>query len=397
MDLSDILYACSCIAGISGIPARAYEEKARERSFCLESMPVDPILPYEATLLAKEESVSYYCTPFYQFYGTVKHLQYTMIFGPVGIAKYTDQEKRNYAFTLGLSPLEFDSLLAAMKQIPAFSPENFMHFLLLLNFYFSGEKKDISQVATYLQLNERDTVSTPTDQNHTSFEEVSEEPPHNTRAYEREMLHFVREGDVEGLKTYFTSRIHGRAGVLSNEQIRQQKNIFIVATTLISRAAMDGGLYEDEAYGLSDMYIRRCEELFSVEAILQLSFQMAMDYTRRVFSIGAQTALSPLVASVVTYIRRNISSDLSCQALSDRFNIHRNQLSAKFKEDTGKALSDFVMHEKIKRAKNLLAGTDKTLSDIADYLGFSSQSHFQTKFKHFTKLTPNEYRGRFDH
>ena len=132
-----------------------------------------------------------------------------------------------------------------------------------------------------------------------------------------------------------------------------------------------------------------------LEAIWQLSYEMAMDFTRRVFSVDARTSLSPTVASVVSYIRRNISSDLSCKTLAKIFTIHRNQLNAKVKEETGKTLSEFVMHEKIRRAKSLLVGTDKPFSEIADYLGFSSQSHFQTAFKRFTNQTPKEYKGSF--
>jgi YSIRK-targeted surface antigen transcriptional regulator len=358
----------------------------------MENMSPDPIIPYEELLLTYEESVSYYCTPFHQFYGIVKHDEFTMIFGPIGPTEYTQQEKRNYAFTLGVSPLEFDSLLTAMKQIPTFTPENFLHLLLLLNFYFNGEKRDISEITPYLQITHNRTFTTRTGEVEIAADDDYHAPPHNTRSYEKEMLVFVREGDVNGLKQYLSSNIHGRVGILSHERIRQQKNIFIVATTLISRAAMDGGLYEDEAYELSDMYIRHCEELFSFEAILRLTYEMAMDYTQRVFSIDARTSLSPLVASVVTHIRRNISSDLSCATLAEHFSVHRNRLSAKFREDTGKTLSEFVMHEKIRRAKNLLAGTDKPFSEISYYLGFSSQSHFQTTFKRFVNQTPKEYR-----
>lgn len=48
---------------------------------------------------------------------------------------------------------------------------------------------------------------------------------------------------------------------------------------------------------------------------------------------------------------------------------------------------------KIKEAQRLLLTTAKPLSEIAQYLGFSSQSYFQNVFKRCTGVTPGEYRG----
>ena len=317
MQLDDILYACNCITGISAIPARVYQNNTLKHSFGLANMPVDPVTPYEKYLLPNNEHISYFCTPFYQFFGSIQHNEFTIIFGPVGQAEYIPQEKRDYAFALGITPIEFDQLLSAMRQIPAFTLENFLHFLLLLNFYFNGERKEITEIACK-QIDE-DNIMIPSSQEETPSLTNHELPFSYTYSFEKEMLNYVREGDVEGLKKFFSSHIHGNVGKLSYNQIRQQKNLFIVATTLISRAAIEGGMYEDQAYQLSDMYIRRCEELFSIEYIMKLNYIMALDFTEHVFSIGKDTSMSPLVASVINYIRRNISADLSCKTLSDRF------------------------------------------------------------------------------
>ena len=395
MKLSDIEFSCKCISNISAIPVRLYDENKLILCFGLENMPIDPVAPYENTLLSFDDSISYYCTPFYQLFGVVRCDKFKAIFGPVGITVYSQQEKRNYAFSLGISLIDFDILLTAMKQIPAFTPDSFINLLLLINFNFNGTKKDLTEVTPYMQIRDDRVITSRQYDADTVISNDSDTPPHNTRVFEKEMLNLIREGDVNGLKHFFSNRIPGRVGILSNDQVRQQKNMFIVAATLISRAAMDGGLYEDEAYKLSDIYIRRCEELFSIDAIMQLSYEMAVDFAGRVFLVDSRTSLSPFVASVVTFIRSNISSDLSCTALSKHFSIHRNQLNNKIKEETGKTISEFVMQEKIRRAKSLLTNTDKELSEIAEYLGFSSQSHFQTVFKKHTNQTLKEYRDHF--
>ena len=395
MKLSDIEFSCKCISNISAIPIRVYDNNELILLFGLENMPIDPITPYRDLLLSYKDPISYYSTPFYQLFGTVKCDLYTIIIGPVGSTDYSQQEKRNYAFSLGISLIDFDILLIAMKQIPGFTPDSFVNLLLLIYYNFTGIKRDIGNVTPYIQINSERAVTSNLKVNKTTKSDDIDIPPHNTRAFEKEMLNYIREGDVNGLKRFFADRIPGRVGVLSNDHVRQQKNMFIVAATLISRAAMDGGLYEDEAYKLSDIYIRRCEDLFSIDAIMQLSYEMAIDFAEQVFKVDSRTSLSPFVASVVTYIRSNISSDLTCTTLSKHFSIHRNQLNNKFKEETGKTLSEFVMNEKIRRAKSLLTNTENGLSEIADYLGFSSQSHLQTVFKKHTNQTLKEYRDHF--
>jgi AraC-like DNA-binding protein len=46
---------------------------------------------------------------------------------------------------------------------------------------------------------------------------------------------------------------------------------------------------------------------------------------------------------------------------------------------------------KIREAKALITGSNKTLISISTALGFSSQSHFTRAFKKETGMTPKEY------
>ena len=59
----------------------------------------------------------------------------------------------------------------------------------------------------------------------------------------------------------------------------------------------------------------------------------------------------------------------------------RPYLSKKFKEDTGENIADFILKKKTEEAKRLLHYSDKSLTAIGPYLGFSSASHFSRVFK----------------
>ena len=56
-------------------------------------------------------------------------------------------------------------------------------------------------------------------------------------------------------------------------------------------------------------------------------------------------------------------------------------------------VSNYILNIKINESKSLLKYTDKPISAISLYLGFSSQSHFNHAFKKITNKTPIEYRN----
>ena len=54
-----------------------------------------------------------------------------------------------------------------------------------------------------------------------------------------------------------------------------------------------------------------------------------------------------------------------------------------------------AIEKKIEKATHLLRYSDKSLIDIANYLSFSSQSHFIKTFENFMGITPKKYRDKY--
>ena len=217
----------------------------------------------------------------------------------------------------------------------------------------------------------------------------------NSYNIEQTILSYIRKGEVDLLKEYFNKIpiVHG--GILSQDLLRQYVDMFIVTATLASRSAIRGGLDIDEALDLSDAYIQKCEAENNVNNILNLQYHMIIDYAARVEKLKYGETNSKLVSEVINYVRANLSSPITTEDISRHLFISRSHLSVKFKEETGENLSTFITNLKIDEAKRLLRYSDKPLSLIAIYLGYSSQSHFARVFKNYTSLTPNEYRGKF--
>jgi AraC family transcriptional regulator len=63
-----------------------------------------------------------------------------------------------------------------------------------------------------------------------------------------------------------------------------------------------------------------------------------------------------------------------------------------FKKATGQSPRQYVIHRRIERAKALLRAGDQDLAQIAQRVGFSTQSHFTDVFRRLCGTTPARYR-----
>ena len=98
------------------------------------------------------------------------------------------------------------------------------------------------------------------------------------------------------------------------------------------------------------------------------------------------------VASAIDYIRRNLERDISRSEIAKAIFLNPEYLSKKKKKETGIALNEFIVREKIEQAKSMLKGTDIPVSLIALKMGYTNFSYFSQVFKRHTGLSPLEYR-----
>ena len=61
----------------------------------------------------------------------------------------------------------------------------------------------------------------------------------------------------------------------------------------------------------------------------------------------------------------------------------------------GIPIKAYILKAKISTAQNILVFSDFSIAEIADSLGFSSQSAFAATFRKITGLTPLQYRNRY--
>ena len=74
-------------------------------------------------------------------------------------------------------------------------------------------------------------------------------------------------------------------------------------------------------------------------------------------------------------------------------NISPSYLSALFKQEVGKTLTEYVNSKRIERAMQLLETTRLQVQTIAQNCGILDVHYFSKIFKKTTGMTPKEYRA----
>ncbi len=390
----DIKYVTRSIGDLAGVPVRIYEDGKSVFFHSRQDFPTDPIKPYLESVLSVGGNIGYFVTPYFNYYGVVRSGKCAIVIGPSRLTPMREKDIRELAFSCDVEVGKVDRFIAAMRGLVQMPLESILEILCTVNHVLSGDKLSISDVAIYdidetAIFGNEEALTTEGVANEYGGEEV-----HNTLAIESQLLDMVKRGDTVALDEWVKGAPAVRGGRLADDAARQMKNTFIVATTLASRASIQGGVDAEEALSLSDSYIRKCEIMSTADQILNLQYRMILDYTARVEKEKLDKSPSRLVGEVARYVRKNISGRTSVEDLARTMFISRTHLAKRFKEETGKTLSDYILTEKTEEAKRLLKHTDKSLSAISEYLGFSSQSHFARVFKKYADITPSEYREK---
>lgn len=264
-----------------------------------------------------------------------------------------------------------------------------------MNCFFAKKKPELADAA--IQEPERNTrealMERQRDGSFFSMDDM-EVPVGDTYTQERRLLRLVRKGDTMALRGWIPPAPFPRGGGLTASQLRQVKNAFVASATLVSRAAIQGGLSPGDALSLSDMYIQKCESLNSVGQIISLQYQMVQAFTEQVERIRFGGKPTQLAIAVANYIQSHLSQPIRVEEMAKAFYMSRSYLSVKFKEETGQTLTDFILKEKTEEAKYLLRYSDQNATAVASCLGFSSLGHFSQVFKRYTGQTSTEYREK---
>lgn len=99
------------------------------------------------------------------------------------------------------------------------------------------------------------------------------------------------------------------------------------------------------------------------------------------------------ITQIISYIQSHYQS-VTLDNLVEEFHLTKPYLSKYIKEKSGETFQDVVKNERMKRAKNLLKGTNKSVESIAAEVGYENVENFNRLFKKSYNMTPLQYRKK---
>ena len=311
-------------------------------------------------------------------------LQFIHVLGP---AFYDDISPRMLEAALdrlNLSQSVKHQFYDILMQLPVVPATRFLQYGQMLHFTLTGKNIPSSE---FLHMADASDAPTPKKVG------TQKTPQHCTWAAEQAMMKLIEEGNLNYRKERDRFTTSGKVGKMSlGDPVRQVKNQIIVLTALCTRAAIRGGLAPDTAYTLSDRYIQNVEACTTIADLAEVGHAMEDDFVRRVHQVKTQTGISSQVQQCCEYIQLHVEDKITVDQLAQQVGHAKNYLIKKFHKETGKTIGAYITDAKMERAKLLLKEPGKSVQDIAEQLGYATQSHFGELFRKHTGMTPAQWR-----
>ncbi|MCW1961076.1 AraC family transcriptional regulator [Chryseobacterium viscerum] len=149
------------------------------------------------------------------------------------------------------------------------------------------------------------------------------------------------------------------------------------ATNNIMRIAMDDNSQKDimADFALKELLIR----LMQTQARSMVEKNIVKNKSR--------------IGFVVDYIKRNLHQKLSIDTIAKLAYVSKSNFFKMFKDELGTSPNDFILQERISKAKELLA-SQISIKETAFQTGFSDTNYFTRVFKQLEGVTPKSYQDR---
>ena len=315
-----------------------------------------------------------------------------IVIGPVFTSGGSTNLMLDYVRSYNISTAPREKLLAALNKSPICSYSEFTRLIAIIYAFTYGKELDTTELPITGLINHdiESTAERNVEETHKNRKESTIDP---TTALEQHLLECIQEGNLEKLKRLLKTMNYANIHYLSlPDPIRQQKDMFIGLCAQVVSTAIRAGLNPQVGYSLYDRYIQQAETMKNIIPIITLTREMLYDYTSRVGRLKRTTQYSKLINDCCNFINEHVYENLRVTDVAEFTGHNAHYLAQKFRDESGRSISDYIREAKIAEAKSLLKYTDLSLAEISEQLSFSSQSFFTTTFRQAVGVTPGQFR-----
>ena len=142
-----------------------------------------------------------------------------------------------------------------------------------------------------------------------------------------------------------------------------------------------------------------CDDLLSANyrehLLTDILFQFYFEQHEHNIASREQTIKEHIVESAVEYIEENIGRKILIQDICKRVGTNTSTLNFKFRRAFNMSVGQFIMNDRMKKARHLLIGTTYSISEIATRCGFDNVYYFSNTFKKMHGISPTDYRNYY--
>ena len=156
---------------------------------------------------------------------------------------------------------------------------------------------------------------------------------------------------------------------------------------------------DPEISSLIDKLIRLFREnnpfkpFFIKNTLRELIVRLSQTQTRSgLLQQTSQHLTTNRLAYVIAYIRENITRALTVEELSDKACLSKSHFFRLFKSELGVSPAQFILTERIRRAKLILSNPAKSITDACYESGFNSLTHFSSAFRSVEHVCPRQFK-----
>ena len=124
-----------------------------------------------------------------------------------------------------------------------------------------------------------------------------------------------------------------------------------------------------------------------------LCTQVTLEIARlRKMNQSPEVTANRYITDALEILHTRYAEPLTASAVAEQLHIHPSYLHRLFREYTSRTMKDHLQRIRIQHAQELLAGSRKSVQEIAEEVGFSSAQQFMQIFRRIAGVRPLDYR-----
>lgn len=387
---SNIDYLLKCYYYSTNIPVRIYINNEEIASYPSKINMAESITGYKdnaPTILQNDKKIKIIQNRYKEIIIEIQNNEQTIVVGPflnesIDVGTITNMTRKN------IIPFHQKSEIQKhYKSLQILSSEKIYYQISLIKELINDKNVDI-----------KTNINSKKENKNTSNEYYKQKDEYRINQFlhppyfkEKEISKYICNGDINNAKNILKEiNIQPRAK-LASTSLRSFRNSMICSCSYMTRAAIDGGVNQDEAFTLSDSFINQIENIQSIDELSKLEYKMIEEFAGKVKEKKTQK-YSPSILTCIDYINSHLCDDLSLKTLSKAIYLNESYLSSLFHKETGKTIKKWILEKRIEEAARMIKNGNNSIAEISDLYKFCSQSYFIQCFKKIMGVTPIEYK-----